>query len=219
MDNRKWNIFLSLQGNDENTPPTNKDIVTPFIQKYKELKESNVFEYFNQPEYDKILVIGAGDGAEVMSFMCRGYSVIGTSLHHSDKKFAKEYYNIDLMIEDMHDMKSIQSNSYDGIFSSHSLEHAISPLIAIYEMRRILRIGGKVLCNLPTIGSELEIGIQHYSVLRNEHWNHLFNIMGFDSIEIKSSNSGITIKAIKGQRECPGNYFERSLKRQQHAAQ
>jgi SAM-dependent methyltransferase len=212
MDNRKWDIFLSLQGNDESTPPTNKDITTPFIHKYRELKESNVFEYFNQPEYDKILIIGAGDGAEVMSFMCRGYNVIGTSLHNSDKKFAKEYYNIDLAIEDMHDMKSIPPNSYDGIFSSHSLEHSVAPLIAIYEMRRVLRIGGKVLCSLPGIGTELETGLQHYSVLRNEHWNHLFNLIGFDNIDIRSSSAGITIKATKGQRECPGKHFEKLLR-------
>jgi SAM-dependent methyltransferase len=212
MDQKKWDVYLSLQGNDENTPATNEDITTPFVQKYRELKELNVFEYFNQPDYNKILVIGAGDGAEVISFMCRGYDVIGTTMHYSDKYFAKEYYNIDLVIEDMHDMTSIQSNSYDGIFSSHSLEHSIAPLITIYEMRRVLRLGGKILCVLPTIGTDLETGLQHYSVLRNELWNHLFDIIGFDDITINSSCGGITIKAIKGNRDCVGTHFERSLK-------
>lgn len=211
MDNKKWNIFLSLQGNDKNTSATDKNITTPINQKYNEIKGLETFNYFNQPEYNKILIIGAGDGAEVISFMCEGYDVIGTTLHHSDKYFAKDSYNIDLLIEDMHDMTSLKSNSFDGIFSSHSLEHSISPLIAIYEMRRVLRDNGKIMCSLPAIGSELETGLQHYSVLRNEHWKHLFNLIGFDNIDIKPSSAGITIKATKGNRICIGTHFENSL--------
>ncbi|MDD3474286.1 MAG: class I SAM-dependent methyltransferase [Candidatus Dojkabacteria bacterium] len=216
MNEKLWNVFLSLQGNDENTPVTNKEIVRPFNLTYKILNELDVFNYFNIKEYNKILIIGAGDGAEVFSFKIRGYDTIGITWHNSDKKYAEINYKINLLIEDMHNMKSIQSESFDGIYSYHVLEHSIAPLIALYEMRRVLKDKGKILCVVPLVGTDNETGLQHYSVLRNEHWKHLLNLIGFDNIEITKLNGryvkdSILIKAIKGNRDCPGTYFDKEF--------
>lgn len=208
MNNKKWEIFLSLQGNDRDTPPPSKDIVRPIETTEKILTDNKIFDYFPIQEYKNIIVIGAGDGGEVVSLLNHGYHAIGTTWHHSDKKFAYDNYGIDLIIEDMHDMKTIKTGYYDGIFSYHVLEHSISPIIALFEMKRILRKNGRLLSIVPSPGINEDIGTQHYSVLRSEHWKHLLELIGFKNIQIDIIKDNIIMKAMKGDKDCPGKHFE-----------
>jgi len=210
---RRWNIFLTLQGNTENTPATDKNIITPLEHMRGRLIHAGIYDYFEKSfcNKTKILVIGAGDGGEVKLLKEQGYDTVGTTLHWSDKKFAKEFYDVELYIEDMHDM-SFAHGTFDGIYSSHSLEHSISPIIALFEIRRVLKRNGKIYINVPQSGTGNETGIQHYSVLQETLWKHLLNIIGFKDINVYSNDGNTIMKAIKDDyRECPGKHFEIEL--------
>lgn len=213
MDDRIWNVFLSLQGDDENTPPPSKDIVASFEGTENFLTDYDVFNYFPLRDGREIIIIGAGSGAEVKSFINHGYYVTGICLHNSDKKFAKNEYGIDLIIEDMHNMKSISSESFDGVYSYHSLEHSIAPILVIFEIRRILRYYGKLLFFVPYPGTNDETGEQHYSVLREDHWKHLLKLAGFDNIQIDNIEGNMSVKARKsGDTYCNGARLERRIR-------
>lgn len=207
-DKRRWNVFLTLQGNDERTPATSESIITPLEHMRGRLTHSELYDYFNLNNCKKILVVGAGDGGEVKLLKEQGYDVVGTTLHWSDKKFAKNFYDVELYVEDMHDMSFVR-NSFDGIYSSHSLEHAISPLIALFEIKRVLKNNGKLYINVPQSGTGNETGIQHYSVLTETLWKHLLDIIGFKDIKVWSDGSNTTMTATKDEyKECPGKHFQ-----------
>ncbi len=202
----KWNIFLTLQGNNESTSATSKDITTPLENMKERLNHYNVDNYFGVSK--KILVVGAGDGSEVKVLNEKGYNTTGTTLHWSDKKFAKDFYGIDLEVEDMHKM-SFPKETFDGVYSHHTLEHAISPLIVLYEIKRVLTKNGKLYIIVPQSGTSNETGIQHYSVLTETSWKHLLDIVGFKNIEVYSESGNTIMKATKdAHRICPGKQFE-----------
>jgi len=46
-------------------------------------------------------------------------------------------------------LSSIESNSYDFILSSHTLEHSANPIKALYEWKRVLKDDGMLLLVLP----------------------------------------------------------------------
>lgn len=210
-NNKRWNIFLTLQGNCENSSPTSKDIITPLEDVKGRLIHSNIYKYFNLPNYKKILVIGAGDGGEVKLLKENGYDAIGTTLHWSDKKFAKDFYDIDLLIEDMHDMSFIHE-TFDGVYSHHSLEHSISPLITLFEIKRVLKKDGKLYIIVPQSGTGNETGLQHYSVLTETLWKHLLDLIGFKDIIVYSESGNTIMKATKDKyKNCPGRHFEIEL--------
>jgi len=212
-EKKRWNIFLTLQGNCENSSVTSKDIITPLENIKGRLIQSDIYNYFDLSIHKKILVIGAGDGGEVKLFKENGYDTVGTTLHWSDKKFAKNFYDIDLLIEDMHDM-SFTYETFDGVFSSHSLEHAISPLIALFEIKRVLKKDGKLYICVPQSGTGNETGIQHYSVLTETLWKHLLDIIGFKDIIVYSESGNTIMKATKDiYQNCPGKHFEIELRK------
>lgn len=204
----KWNVYTSLQGNDDTAPISSIEIVAPTEKVCKKMFKNGVFEFFNSINDKKILVVGAGHGAEVYNFIKNDYDTSGIILHESDKKFAKEHFNIDLILEDMHNM-SFEHDIFDGVYTRHTLEHSISPLISLFEIRRVLKPNGKLFLIVPP--DELSsYGIQHYFVLRKEHWIHLLDILGFDIIYAEEDDD-IIIKAFKTNKECPGKHFEKEL--------
>lgn len=210
-DKKRWNIFLTLQGNDQKTPATSENIITPLEHIKGRLVHSGIYDYFKSNNSNKILVIGAGDGGEVKVLKEQGFDVIGTTLHWSDKKFAKNFYDVELYIEDFHDM-SFTRGTFDGIYSHHSLEHTISPLIALFEIKRVLKNSGRIYITVPESGTGNETGIQHYSVLTETLWRHLLDIIGFKDIKVWSDSGNTTMTATKdAYKECPGKHFQTEL--------
>jgi SAM-dependent methyltransferase len=59
----------------------------------------------------------------------------------------------DLYICDAVDLSIIESNSYDVILSSHSLEHIANPLKALKDWIRVLRNPGYMLIIVPAMGA------------------------------------------------------------------
>ena len=61
------------------------------------------------------------------------------------------YYNKKgkVIVNDAVNINNVQNNSYDFVFSSHSLEHIANPLKAINEWLRIIKSGGYIIIIVP----------------------------------------------------------------------
>jgi len=73
-----------------------------------------------------------------------------------------------------------EDESYDLLYSRHSLEHSPMPLLTLMEWHRITK---KYLAvAVPSIEFVGYTGRNHYYILNQEQWKNLFNVAGFDVI-------------------------------------
>lgn len=213
MNDNIWKCFLSLQGlTDEAEPPPPPSVHASLDHFKLGFEQSGAFEFLKGR--NNLLVIGAGSGGEVKVLQDQGFNVSGTTIIYKDVKFAKKNYGIDLVLEDFHDMKSFSAGQFNGVYSSNSLEHALSPLIALFEVRRILSVGGKFFLKIPSDTIKENHGLQHYSVLSKDLWFHLFNLCGFDVVESYMCGSDLVIKTIRTNKDCPALFFETKIRKQ-----
>ena len=107
-------------------------------------------ENFANVEKDKkIIDIACGDGVGLSEFKKLGFqSVEGV-------EFNEKKYNLAISLGlkvhclDMHDLSFLEDNSYDIIYSSHTLEHAYYPSVVMKEFHRILKKDGLLYIVLP----------------------------------------------------------------------
>lgn len=89
----------------------------------------------------KILCLGSRNRCELDSLEREGFGdVVGTDLHSTDAR---------IEVMDMHALK-FPDGSFDGVFSSHSFEHARDPARVAWEIRRVLKPGGVAIFEVPT---------------------------------------------------------------------
>ncbi|MGZ3945708.1 MAG: methyltransferase domain-containing protein [Mucilaginibacter sp.] len=67
----------------------------------------------------------------------------GQNYNYEDRALGYQY------IKDASDLESIESEKYDFVLSSHSLEHIANPIKAINEWLRVLKKGGVLLLIVP----------------------------------------------------------------------
>ena len=90
-------------------------------------------------------------------------------------------YNIDVCSnEDL----IYEDKSFEIIFNSHTLEHTISPLVALMEMKRVLKDKGDIILGVPVYPGFLTS--EHFYVLPLRSWELLIRNCGF--IIIQQSN-------------------------------
>lgn len=95
---------------------------------------------FTIPERSIVLCVGCRNSAELDYFRDKSVrEVLGIDLQ-SD--------NQDILVMDMHAM-TFPSESFDLVYSSHSLEHAHDPQQAVKEFLRVVRPGGVIAVEVP----------------------------------------------------------------------
>jgi SAM-dependent methyltransferase len=102
----------------------------------------------NKPIED-ILVVGCGTGHEA-GILARGFEANTTGIDIGEE-FAFDHSGsapAKLMIMDAREL-SFPENSFDLVYSFHSLEHIPGPKKALEEMARVLRPGGTYLIGTP----------------------------------------------------------------------
>lgn len=82
----------------------------------------------------------------------------------------------DILLADMHDIP-VPDGAYDYIYSKECLEHSPAPYIALREMQRILKKGGKFL-HFISVGEEKQREMYHYSCYPLYVWYDLFKKAG-----------------------------------------
>jgi len=87
-----------------------------------------------------ILCVGCRNAAEIEYFSYKGArSVTGIDLFSEDES---------IRVMDMHDM-DFPDNSFDVVYSSHSLEHSQYPYKAVQEFLRVARPGAAFILEVP----------------------------------------------------------------------
>lgn len=97
----------------------------------------------------KILDIACGDGVGLSIFKKMGFhSVAGVEFQKEKAEIAKRT-GFKVFGYDMHDLHEIHNETYDIVYSSHTLEHAYYPVKMLRELRRILKNEGFLYMVLP----------------------------------------------------------------------
>lgn len=107
-----------------------------------------------------VLDVGCGQGDAQKIFRVMGYEYAGISLGRDVEIGQRNGY--DVFYGDFHFL-DFRENSFDLVFSRHSLEHSPMPLLALMEWHRV---SNKYLYLIvPNPDSYLSFGRNHYSIM------------------------------------------------------
>jgi SAM-dependent methyltransferase len=98
-------------------------------------------------EVRTMIDVGCGDGYTAEHFMRAGIEATGVTVS-AHEKAACLARGMKVVEADLHFLP-VPDAGYDLVFSSHSLEHSVSTLFAIWEWKRIARPGGYLFIMLP----------------------------------------------------------------------
>lgn len=126
----------------------------------------------------KVLDIGAADGRLVAHLQKRGFDAYGVTLGETNVEYAKKTFKIGLDIMDMHDLK-YGNSIFDAVTSLHTLEHAVSPWIATFEMWRITKDYGYVVVEVPAVNTEHGCIDHRHKGYLGQYYSQLFYQLGF----------------------------------------
>lgn len=112
----------------------------------------------------KILDIGTGTGFLALLLAKMGYDVVGADWAKSKISQAKEKAKasnvlVEFMVEDAEKL-TLDSNSFDAVVSRHVLWTLSDPYAAARECVRVTRPGGKVIVDIPRMGTHC--GSHHF---------------------------------------------------------
>lgn len=142
LDNRKWQFFCPYQ--TDIPQGYTKDTIWDYRlwEAREHFKHFRYQERFPPDKFPRMLMIGAGTGAEVKAAQEYGYSPIGIGLLNPDQVEYAHQQGVDFRVMDMHDLK-FPNESVDIVFSKYSFEHCIHPWLAAMEAYCVLRPYGR----------------------------------------------------------------------------
>jgi ubiquinone/menaquinone biosynthesis C-methylase UbiE len=155
-------------------------------------------------KFENILVVGCGSGLEAAILAQRlEANVIGIDIEQNFDGEAAKF--ADLEVGDATSLRFADS-SFDFVYSYHALEHIDNPLLALKEMKRVLKNGGGYWIGTPnrnrligyvgsktaTLGEKVQWNIADWKArLRGNFKNELGAHAGFSFWELKSLLSSV----------------------------
>lgn len=130
----------------------------------------------------KILMLGCGDGCEIEVLKGRGFTdVIGLTYDRREFKDAK--VNDDNVVRgEMHDLP-FEDNTFDFVYSKETLEHSITPYIALCELNRVMKVGAESIHYIAE-GTLKQGDWYHFSCFPPFIWVDLFHLANFKTYKI-----------------------------------
>jgi SAM-dependent methyltransferase len=145
-----------------------------------------------------LLDIGCGDG-QLLRFLNERFpatKLAGLTVSEEERIACGDRF--DVRVGDMHSLPWHDA-TFDTAVSRHCLEHSISPLNALFEANRVLRLDGLFHVVVPAPVSEWVIKWQdHFSVLPRAMWEKLFGDSGF---AVEQYEEGSWLASFSMQRE------------------
>jgi SAM-dependent methyltransferase len=90
----------------------------------------------------RVLCVGCRNGHELDHLAAAGYTeTVGIDLHSTDPR---------IRVMDMHAL-AFGDASFDAVYASHSLEHALDPHRVARGFERVVRIGGIIVIEVPIL--------------------------------------------------------------------
>lgn len=127
-----------------------------------------------------ILVLGAGDGHELVELEKLGYKkLMGISSHAGEAKGA---VSDKLKITDLHDL--FLKDKVDFVMSKETLEHVISPYVVLCKVNRSMQLGGKF-CHLIPSGPVKQRDWYHLNCAPPWMWVDWFTKTGFKVTKVE----------------------------------
>ena len=126
-----------------------------------------------------VLDVGLGYGYHCDYFVSRGLRVTGITAHLSeDLRIFSEKRGFSVEKMDMHFL-TFSDETFDLVWSHHSLEHSFSVLLALREWYRVLKPGGFLALTVPCYKTQIVSG--HFDT----GWNvgqvlYLLGVCGYD---------------------------------------
>ena len=148
-------------------------------------------ERYPPEEFPRMLMIGAGTGAEVLAAKERGYEAIGTGLLNDEQIAYARSRGVDYRLMDMHDLK-FPNESFDVVYAKYSIEHCVNPWLVCLEVYAVLRDYGRWFMALDpyqegTSGDDGPGGA-HYMILPSWFMKPMFLRTGFKILWMEDSN-------------------------------
>lgn len=119
----------------------------------------------------RVLDIGCGVAHGVKYLRDRGIDAHGITADGDEIKQSKDRLGVDITQGDMHELP-FPDGSFDGAYFWDSLEHAVSPVIALWEAWRILVPGGRLIVEMDDENGIMEPS--HYYVPNVDQMKELF---------------------------------------------
>lgn len=101
------------------------------------------------PQGAQILDISCGDGVGLREFWANGFTKVEGFEWDTEKVEKARQYGYRVHQGDMHDLSGFPPQSFDVVYSSHTLEHAINPKKVLQQFRHVLRADGELVLVLP----------------------------------------------------------------------
>lgn len=93
----------------------------------------------------------------------------------------------DYVISDIH-VLPFGNSKFDIVFCSHTLEHVLSPIIVMSEMKRVMKNGGDMIISVPLYPAFQ--GKDHNYIMGADSWKHMctkrLGLKIMKAIEVKS---------------------------------
>lgn len=107
---------------------------------------------------ERLLDVGAKRGALARSARALGVDVhyTGVDLSPANAAFARAA-GLDVRVADVADGLPFEAESFDCVFCLELLEHLVSPLLLLKEIRRVLRREGRAVVSVPSPYSWVEV--------------------------------------------------------------
>ncbi|MCP4038898.1 MAG: class I SAM-dependent methyltransferase, partial [bacterium] len=100
-------------------------------------------------DFETLSEVGCGCGYDARWFAGAGKRVTAITSHPTPAQLAfASRHGFEMRHMDMHAL-DFEDESVDAILCKHCLEHAFSPLGALFEMRRVLKPGGYLFLVVP----------------------------------------------------------------------
>ena len=181
LDSRKWRLFLSMGHHDCPEGHTKESIFEHRLWEATDhFKHFKYEERFPPDKFPRMLMIGAGTGAEIKAAQEYGYKPIGIGLLIPEQVEYAKQQGVDFRVMDMHDLR-FPNESFDVAYCDMSFEHCVNPWLVCMEVWTVLRPYGRWWMNLPTWKSSDKDGPsnQHFMVLPPGFMRPMFKRSGF----------------------------------------
>jgi SAM-dependent methyltransferase len=98
----------------------------------------------------RLLDIGCGSGDFILACQARGWQVVGAE--QASAPILRHAHELGLEVIAVEDLASLPDGSFDMITLWHVFEHLADPVAVLREAHRLLKVGGRLLIEVPNFG-------------------------------------------------------------------